>query len=176
MSWLLGPVSSHHLHPIESGIETTASDSPRFPSLPPPAAIDVASPAGDRGRQGRRGGGASGSSEVRRRRWDRDDPGLASGSPATEPSGPEAPGGCPGGALTGKGPPLGRGVARDGAGAAQWEARVGALPFPLQSPLLETLPLAWRERCGVAVTWGRSCWFICKMGLENLPSRVGVGI
>lgn len=55
MSWLFGPVSRHHPHPIESGIEITASGSPRSPSLSPPAAIDVASAAGDRGRQGRTG-------------------------------------------------------------------------------------------------------------------------
>lgn len=136
MSWLFGPVSRHHPHPIESGIEITASGSPRSPSLSPPAAIDVASAAGDRGRQGRTG--------RRGLRQQRRSAGQQGQRRARPPSGPPPasaaslslqtrPAGAPRRGLAGKEPPSGGGVAREGAGAAEWAE--GAAAFRSRAPL-----------------------------------------
>lgn len=53
----------------------------------------------------------------------------------------------------------------------------GGCPVLVPCPLRETTPpTPRRECCGVAELWGLSCWFIRKMGLENLSGRVGVGM
>lgn len=105
-----------------------------------------------------RGGGASGSSDAPRGSRSRDEPGRpvdppASAASLSEQTRPAARG------LAGKEPPSGGGVAREGAGAAEWAE--GTAGVPVLRPLGETTPpTPRREPCGAAKFWGPSCWFI----------------